>query len=59
MFKKWNFWLSIISTMVAIIADSRQIGRLDNKQHLFDMHIKSYLIAKGMLQLFVIKIEIF
>ena len=54
MFKDWNFWFSVITAIVAVIAlfqTNRQI-RLGNKQHLFDMRIEYYLIAKGMMQLF-------
>ena len=35
----------------SFIQTNRQI-RLGNKQHLFDMRIEYYLIAKGMMQLF-------
>ena len=54
MFKDWNFWFSVITAIVAVVAlfqTNRQI-RLGNKQHLFDMRIEYYLIAKGMMRLF-------
>ena len=49
----WNLFFPIITAIVAIIAlfqTSHQI-RLSNKQHLFDRRLKSYLRAKGLVNL--------
>lgn len=54
MLKDWNFWFSVITAVIAIVAliqTSRQI-RLNNKQHLFDRRLDIYLKIDGLVSLY-------
>ncbi len=54
MLTDWNFWFSIITAIIAIVAllQTKQQIRVGNKQHLFDEHLENYLIAEGFIRLY-------
>lgn len=59
MIRDWNFWLSIvtivltvvtvITAIIAVLQTKKQI-ELSNKQHLFDLRIENYLVAKCLVE---------
>ena len=54
MLYNWNFWLSLITAITAILAvilSVKQIG-LSNKQHLFERRLKVYMIESGLVGLY-------
>lgn len=48
----WEFWLSLITAAVAVVAllQTRWQIKLNNKQYLFDTRVKHYLIAKELIR---------
>ncbi len=53
MFRDWNFWCAIMTSVAAFIAlwlSVRQI-RISNKQQLFDRRLKVYMLANGIISL--------
>lgn len=54
MIRDWNFWFSVITSIIALIAlyQSYQQLKTSNKQHLFDKRIENYLIATGLIELY-------
>lgn len=53
-YEDWNFWLTIVTIIVAIIAlfQSSKNTNLSNKQHLFDKRVETYIVVKGIIELF-------
>lgn len=50
----WNFWLSLITSITAILAiilSVKQIS-LSNKQHLFDRRLNAYMKVSGLISLY-------
>ena len=54
MMMDWNFWFSVVTAVIAVIAlmQTKQQIKLSNKQHLFDKRVEHYLIAKELMQLY-------
>lgn len=53
MLKDWNFWCSIITAGVALIAlfiSCKQMA-LSNKQCLFERRLKAYMLVQGLIDL--------
>ena len=53
MFKDWNFWCTVMTSIAASIAiylSVRQI-QLSNKQQLFDRRLKAYMLVNGIISL--------
>lgn len=59
MIKDWNFWLSVITlvltmvtaiTAVIAVKQTKKQIEVSNKQHLFDLRIENYLVAKGLVE---------
>ena len=53
MFKDWNFWFTVMTSIAAFIAiylSVRQI-QLSNKQQLFDRRLKAYMLVNGIISL--------
>ncbi len=53
-FKDWNFWLTLVTIIVAIVAliQSSKHTKLSNKQHLFDKRVETYIIVTGIIDLY-------
>lgn len=53
MLKDWNFWCSILTALIAVLALGLSVHqiRLSNKQHLFDRRLKVYMLANGLVSL--------
>lgn len=54
MWQDWNFWFSLITAIVAIIALflTRLQIQISNKQYLFDRRLRAYLIIKDLISLY-------
>lgn len=53
MFKDWNFWCTVMTSIVAFIAiylSVRQM-QISNKQQLFDRRLKAYMLVNGIISL--------
>lgn len=53
MFRDWNFWCTVMTSVVAFIAlclSVRQI-QLSNKQQLFDRRLKAYMLVNSIISL--------
>lgn len=53
MFKDWNFWCTVMTSIAAFIAiylSVRQM-QISNKQQLFDRRLKAYMLVKGIISL--------
>lgn len=55
----WNFGFSLITAVVAVIAliQTKQQIKLNNKQFLFEIRVKHYLLFKELIQLYEINKE--
>ena len=54
MLNNWNFWLSLITVVTAILAVVLSVEqiRLSNKQHLFERRLNAYMIVSGLVSLY-------
>ena len=53
MFKDWNFWCTVMTSIAAFIAiylSVRQM-QISNKQQLFDRRLKAYMLVNGIISL--------
>lgn len=61
MWQDWNFWFSLTTAIVAIIALFLTVVqiRTSNKQHLFDKRLENYIIISGLLELYKNNLHLF
>lgn len=54
MLTDWNFWFSVVTAIIAIIAvlQTKAQIKMGNKQHLFNERVENYLIAEGFIRLY-------